>query len=96
MTCSPARQPQTRREREDAVGLAEDLGRHALAIDVAGHFLLKTRDFASLRGEVTQEGIKSDPLGVLAAALKGQLPGGHEKSIVATLLASVCQLGDHG
>jgi hypothetical protein len=90
------RKPQTEREREDAKGLVEDLGRHALALDVAGNFLLKTRDFATLRSDVTQERSENDPLGVLAAGLKGQLPGGHEKSIVATLLASVQQLGDHG
>jgi tetratricopeptide (TPR) repeat protein len=90
------RKPQTEGEREDAKGLAEDLGRHALALEVAGHFLLKSRDFATLRSEVTQEGSENDPLGVLAAGLKGQLPGGHEKSIVATLLASVRQLGDQG
>jgi hypothetical protein len=90
------RKPRTEREREDAEGLVKDLGRHALALDVAGHFLLKTRDFATLRSEIAQEGSEDDPLGVLAASLKGQLPGGHEKSIVATLLASVRQLGDQG
>ena len=90
------RKPHSEREREDAKGLVEDLGRHALALDVAGHFLLKTRGFATLRSEVTHEGSGNDPLGVLAAGLKGQLPGGHEKSIVATLLASVRQLGEEG
>jgi tetratricopeptide (TPR) repeat protein len=90
------RKPQTDREREDAKGLVEDLGRHALALDVAGHFLLKTRGFATLRREVTQEGNGNDPLGVLAAGLKGQLPGGHEKSIVATLVKSVGSLEEQG
>jgi hypothetical protein len=90
------RKPQTEREREDAEGLAEDLGRHALALDVAGHFLLKTKDFATLRSDVTQEGKGNDPPGALAAGLSGQLPGGHEKSIVATLLASLRQLAEQG
>ena len=92
------RKPQTERELEDAKGLAEDLGRHALALDVAGHFLLKTRDFVALRTEVTRQdtGNGSDPLGKLAAGLSGQLPGGHEKSIVATLLESVRLLGEQG
>jgi tetratricopeptide (TPR) repeat protein len=92
------RKPQTERELKDAQGLAEDLGRHALALDVAGHFLLKTRDFAALRMEVTRQdtGNGSDPLGRLAAGLSGHLPGGHEKSIVATLVESVCLLGEQG
>ena len=92
------RKPQTERELEDAKALAEDLGRHALALDVAGHFLLRTRDFAALRRDVTWQdtGNGSDPLGKLAAGLSGQLPGGHEKSIVATLVESVRLLGEQG
>jgi hypothetical protein len=74
--------------------LAEDLGRHALALDVAGHFLLRTKGFAALREELAQVG--SDPLGELVAGLTGQLPGGHEKSIVATLVQSVRLLGAEG
>jgi len=87
------REPQTDQERRDAEGLAEDLGRHALALAVAG-LLLKTRGFAELREEVT--GVGSDPLGALAAGLSGQLPGGHEKSIIATLVASVLLLEEKG
>ena len=92
------RKPLTDQELRDAKGLAEDLGRHALALDVAGHFLLKTKSFAVLRAEVTGEDAeaKSDPLGKLAAGLSGQLPGGHEKSIVATLVKSVRLLGEQG
>lgn len=89
------RKAQTIREQEDAKGLVEALGRHSLALDVAGHFLLRTRSFATLRREVTW-GNETDPFGVLAESLKGQLPGGHEKSIVATLLASVRQLSEEG
>jgi tetratricopeptide (TPR) repeat protein len=90
------RKPQSERERADAAALAEDLGRHALALDVAGHFLLKTRDFAAVREELTSAAsvTERDPLGELVAGLSGQLPGGHEKSIVATLLASVRPLAD--
>jgi hypothetical protein len=92
------RKPQTGSERREAEGLAEDLGRHALALDVAGHFLLKTRDFAALRQEISRAatGGRGDPLGELAAGLEGQLPGGHEKSIVATLFQSVRLLGEEG
>jgi tetratricopeptide (TPR) repeat protein len=88
------RKPQTGQERAEAQALTEDLGRHALALDVAGHFLLKTLGFAALRDELARA--ESDPLGEWAAGLKGQLPGGHEKSIVATLLQSVRWLGEEG
>ena len=92
------RKPRSECEREEAEALAEDLGRHALALDVAGHFLLKTRDFATLHEELTRglDAGGGDPLGELAAGLSGQLPGGHEKSIVATLAASLRVLGEHG
>jgi len=86
------RKPRTAQELRDARELVEALGRHALALDVAGHFLLETRGFTALREAVTGSG--SDPFGELAAGLSGQLPDGHEKSIVATLVASVRQLGE--
>ncbi|MGH8585986.1 MAG: tetratricopeptide repeat protein, partial [Gammaproteobacteria bacterium] len=88
------RKPQTKQERQDAEGLAEDLGRHALALDVAGHFLLEYKGFAALRGELAS--VQSDLLGKISAGLEGQLPGGHEKSIVATLLQSVRLLKREG
>ena len=88
------RKPQTEEEREDARGLTEDLGRHALALDVAGQFLRKSMSFAALRRELAS--METDVLGKLVAGLKGQLPGGHEKSIVATLLKSVELLGEEG
>jgi hypothetical protein len=88
------RKAQTDHDRRDAQGLAEDLGRHALALDVAGHFLLKTKGFAALRAELTHA--QADPLGALIAGLVGQLPGGHEKSIVVTLVQSVRLLGEEG
>jgi hypothetical protein len=92
------RKPQSERELKDAKDLAEDLGRHALALDVAGHFLLKTSDFAVLHNELALAvtGTGRDLLGELAGSLVGQLPGGHEKSIVATLLASIRMLGQPG
>jgi len=72
-----AGQLQNDQEWRDAEGLAEDLGRHPLALDVAGHFLLKTKGFGALRDEIIRG--ESDPLGDLVAGLIGQLPGGHEK-----------------
>jgi tetratricopeptide (TPR) repeat protein len=88
------RKPQTEQERQDAKALAEDLGRHALALDVAGHFLLEDKGFAALRTELAS--VQSDLLGEISAGLEGQLPGGHEKSIVATLLQSVRRLQQEG
>jgi len=88
------RKPQTEQERQDAKALAEDLGRHALALDVAGHFLLEDKGFAALRTELAS--VQSDLLGEISAGLEGQLPGGHEKSIVATLLQSVRRLKQEG
>jgi hypothetical protein len=87
------REPQTDQERREAEALAEDLGQHALALAVAS-LLLKAKGFAELREEVTSA--RSDPLGELAAGLSWQLPGGHEKSIVATLVMSVRLLGEQG
>jgi hypothetical protein len=88
------RKPETG-EEQDARDLVEDLGRHALALDVAGHFLLEQYgSFAELRRDLASA--ETDVLGTLVAGLKGQLPGGHEKSIVATLLKSVELLGDEG
>jgi hypothetical protein len=86
--------PQAEQERQDAQALAEDVGRHALALDVAGNFLLKTHGFAALRDELASD--KSDPLGEIIADLEGQLPDGHEKSIVVTLLRSVRLLKNEG
>ena len=88
------RKPQTEQERQDAQGLSDDLGRHALALDVAGHFLLEDKGFAALRTELAS--VQSDLLGKIAAGLEGQLPGGHEKSIVATLWQSVRRLKQEG
>ncbi|MFZ4701714.1 MAG: tetratricopeptide repeat protein, partial [Candidatus Methylumidiphilus sp.] len=88
------RKPQTEQERQEAEALAEDLGRHALALDVAGYFLLEDKGFAALRTELAS--VKSDLLGEIVAGLEGQLPGGHEKSIVATLLQSVRLLKQEG
>jgi hypothetical protein len=88
------RKPQTKQERQDAQGLSDDLGRHALALDVAGHFLLEDKGFAALRAELAS--VQSDLLGEISAGLDGQLPGGHEKSIVATLWQSVRRLKQEG
>ena len=88
------RKPQNRQEQQDVQELAEDLGRHALALDVAGHFLLEGKGFAALREELAS--VQSDLLGEISAGLLGQLPGGHEKSIVATLLQSVRLLDQEG
>lgn len=88
------RKPSNARERGEAQALVEDLGRHALAVDIAGHFLLRTNTFAELRAELLQD--KANRLEELVADLRGQLPGGHEKSIVQTVLRSITQLSNEG
>jgi tetratricopeptide (TPR) repeat protein len=88
------RRPTTRQEEEIAREIARDLGYHALALDIAGRFLLKTTTFRALSEELRQPNL--DPLGELVAGLSGQLPGGHEKSIVRTLLRSIQLLEEEG
>lgn len=89
-----ARRATSDEEHRAASGLIEDLGFHALAIDVAGHFLLRTRGFEALRRDLAQ--YELDPLGEFVSGLRGHLPGGHEKSLVATLLASLTLLDEEG
>jgi len=86
-------------EEEEEVAtrkLIEDLGRHALALDVTGaalHASEGIQSFAEFREELaspTQDELE------LAAELKGVLPNGHEKSIASTLIRSIERLGPEG
>ena len=90
------RQPDGEAEEAEARGVVEDLGRHALAVDVAGGALASQRGlatFASFRAELGQTG--KDVL-ELAKDLGEALPNGHEKSIAATLLRSIGLLEETG
>lgn len=87
------RQPATLQDDADARQLCVQLGYHPQALDVAGG-LLSSMSVAQLRAELDDPAL--DPLGQVAASLRGQLPGGHERSVVATLLLSIRALGDGG
>ncbi len=83
-------------EEEQARGLVEDLGRHALALDVAGAALRAekgVRSYADYRTALANP--DRDEL-EFAAELVGELPGGHEASIAATLRRSIRGLDDRG
>ena len=79
-------------EQEAARGLVEDLGGHALVLEVTGAALYEergVRSFAQYRDALRDP--DRDEL-VVAAGLTGELPDGHEASIAATLARSINQL----
>ena len=83
-------------EESAARGIAEDLGHHALAVDVAGAALEAQAglvSFAQFRENLADPA--EDEL-ELAAELAEMLPSGHEKSVAATLLRSVRSLSEEG
>jgi hypothetical protein len=83
-----------RAERAAAVGLAEWLGSHALAIDVAGAYMAKAPlGFAAYRARIESSLERFDELN---EALGIRLPGGHEPQIVATLATSIQRLRADG
>ena len=90
------RKPAGKDEEEQARGLAEDLGYHALALDVTASALLsyaEPQPFRKFREELAST--DQDAL-ELAKELVDILPNGHEKSIAKTLLRSITQLGSEG
>jgi tetratricopeptide (TPR) repeat protein len=83
-------------EQQAAIELVADLGGHALALDVAGAALRAergVRSYEEYRAALTDP--QMDEL-EFAAGLVGQLPGGHEASIVRTLARSIQRLGEPG
>jgi len=83
-------------EQEQARLLAEDLGRHALALDVTASALqnsVAAKPFAGFRAKLAKP--DKDAL-KLAEALSDALPNGHEKSIAQTMLRSIQSLGPEG
>lgn len=77
-----------------ARGLVKDLGRHALALDVAGaalHAEQGVRSIAAYRAALAN--LAANEL-ELAADLVGELPGGHEANVAVTLARSVDRLND--
>ncbi len=90
------RKPIGKEEEDAARQLIEDLGCHALALDVAGAALHKSDGFQSFAG--FREDLASpirDEL-ELAAELRGVPPNGHEKSIASTFIRSIERLGSEG
>jgi len=77
-----------------ARGLVEDLGRHALALDVAGGALRAERGVRSYAEYRQAVGNPDEDELELAAELAGELPGGHEASITTTLARSIWGLDD--
>ncbi len=87
------RAPPNDAEREQARLLAEDLGRHALALDVTGAALTsfgEAEPYRSFPAEIERE--DKDAL-ELAETLADALPNGHEAGITQTLLRSIRGLG---
>jgi Flp pilus assembly protein TadD len=90
------RSPEGPAETQAARGLVEDLGRHALALDVAGAALRTergVRSYAAYRDALANP--SADEL-ELATRFVGELPGGHEASITTTLARSIKHLDDAG
>ena len=77
-------------DRPVAVAICRELGHHALAVDVAAA-LIERRGFASFLSRLQQASADKDVLEV-AARLDEALPNGHQRSIAATLLASLREL----
>jgi hypothetical protein len=90
------RAPSGDAEREQARLLAEDLGRHALALDVTGAALASFGEAEPYRGFRAELERKDKDALDLAATLADALPNGHEPSIVQTLLRSIRGLGAEG
>jgi len=90
------RKPAGEEEEGAARQLIEDLGFHALALDVTGAALHASegfQSFAEFRKDLSSP--TRDEL-ELAAELEGVLPNGHEKSIASTLIRSIERLGPEG
>jgi tetratricopeptide (TPR) repeat protein len=83
-------------EEEQARLLTEDLGYHALALDVTGSALFSSvaaKPFGDFRAKLARP--DKDAL-ELAERLAEALPNGHEKSIAQTMLRSLSRLGEEG
>jgi hypothetical protein len=90
------RDPTDAAEQEQARSLTEDLGRHALALDITASAVLSSvsaKPFADFRAKLARA--DKDAL-VLAETLADALPNGHEKSIAQTMLSSIRALGPEG
>jgi tetratricopeptide (TPR) repeat protein len=92
------REPVGAEEGVSARGIAEDLGYHALAVDVAGatiHASSVVLPFADFEKELASSTSDDDVL-EFAGELAGTLPHGHEASIASTFLRSIDRLEPEG
>ncbi len=90
------RKPSGKDEEEQARGLANDLGYHALALDVTASALLSyggDEPYRRFREELSNQ---DDDALELSTELADALPNGHEKSIAQTMLRSIRGLGAEG
>ena len=88
------RVPDSAEDERAARELVEDLGAHALALDVTGAALRAergVRSFAQYRAALANR--SHDELAI-AARLADQLPNGHEASIATTLARSITELDE--
>ncbi len=90
------RKPTNKDEEAQARALANDLGYHALALDVTASALMSyggAEPYGQFREELTNPG---DDALELSTELADALPNGHEKSIAQTMLRSIRNLGAEG
>ena len=88
------RAPEGSPQQEAAREIVRELGRHPLAIEIAAAFLAKgIMNFAKYLDELRRDDQDALEYG---AILREGLPTGHERSIAATLLKSIRQLGPEG
>ncbi len=90
------RAPEGPEEAVAARQLTEALGRHALAVDVAGAALKQAGTTSSFSGFLSAIADPTSEELEFAGTLAGALPNGHETSIVSTLSRSIEGLGAEG
>ena len=90
------RPPTTTAEQQAAKEIVEALGRHALAVDVAGAALANQEGLVSYADFLASLADPDEDELELVTDLADALPNGHEASITRTLLASISQLGAEG
>jgi hypothetical protein len=86
----------TEDEHRAAEGIVEAVGRHALAVDVAGAALAIQRGLVSYTDFLTNLAEPDQDELELIVELADALPNGHEASITRTLVRSIRQLGEEG
>jgi hypothetical protein len=89
------RTPAGQEEERAAERIVDLLGCHPLAVDVAGSYLAGGYETFAGYARALEDPAREDAV-EWGAALEESLPTGHEKSISATLVKSLRQLGEEG